>query len=90
MRDLVNAIPYAAIQNGDLTVGKTAKKNVFNGRILEIEGLPELKVEQAFEFADASAERSANGCTVRLGEAPVIEFLNSNIALSYGLLFNLS
>ncbi len=81
LRDLVNAIPYAAIQNGDLTVGKTAKKNVFNGRILEIEGLPELKVEQAFEFADASAERSANGCTVRLGEAPVIEFLNSNIAL---------
>jgi aconitate hydratase 2/2-methylisocitrate dehydratase len=81
LRDLVNAIPYAAIQNGDLTVGKTGKKNVFNGRILEIEGLPDLKVEQAFEFADASAERSANGCTVRLNKEPVIEFLNSNIAL---------
>ena len=63
LRDLVNAIPYAALQEGSLTVGKTGKKNVFNGRILEIEGLPDLKVEQAFEFADASAERSANGCT---------------------------
>jgi aconitate hydratase 2/2-methylisocitrate dehydratase len=81
LRDLVNAIPYAAIQEGTLTVGKTGKKNVFNGRILEIEGLPDLKVEQAFEFADASAERSANGCTVRLNQAPVIEYLNSNIAL---------
>ena len=81
LRDLVNAIPYAAIQKGELTVGKTGKKNVFNGRILEIEGLPDLKVEQAFEFADASAERSANGCTVRLNKEPVIEFLNSNIAL---------
>jgi aconitate hydratase 2/2-methylisocitrate dehydratase len=81
LRDLVNAIPYAAIQQGELTVGKQGKKNVFNGRILEIEGLPDLKVEQAFEFADASAERSANGCTVRLNQAPVIEFLNSNIAL---------
>ncbi len=81
LRDLVNAIPYAAIQEGTLTVGKTGKKNVFNGRILEIEGLPDLKVEQAFEFADASAERSANGCTVLLNEAPVIEFLESNIVL---------
>jgi len=81
LRDLVNAIPYAAIQKGDLTVGKTGKQNVFNGRILEIEGLPDLKVEQAFEFADASAERSANGCTVHLNKEPVIEFLNSNIAL---------
>ena len=81
LRDLVNAIPYAAIQKGDLTVGKQGKKNVFNGRILEIEGLPDLKVEQAFEFADASAERSANGCTVRLSPAPVIEYLNSNIVL---------
>jgi aconitate hydratase 2/2-methylisocitrate dehydratase len=62
-------------------VGKQGKKNVFNGRILEIEGLPDLKVEQAFEFADASAERSANGCTVRLNKEPVIEFLNSNIVL---------
>ena len=81
LRDLVNAIPYAAIQESTLTVGKTGKKNVFNGRILEIEGLPDLKVEQAFEFADASAERSANGCTVLLNEAPVIEFLESNIVL---------
>jgi aconitate hydratase 2/2-methylisocitrate dehydratase len=81
LRDLVNAIPYAAIQKGELTVGKQGKKNIFNGRILEIEGLPDLKVEQAFEFADASAERSANGCTVRLNKEPVIEFLNSNIVL---------
>ncbi|WP_137718654.1 bifunctional aconitate hydratase 2/2-methylisocitrate dehydratase [Methylobacillus flagellatus] len=81
LRDLVNAIPYAAIQKGELTVGKQGKKNVFNGRILEIEGLPDLKVEQAFEFADASAERSANGCTVKLNKEPVIEYLNSNIAL---------
>lgn len=81
LRDLVNAIPYAAIQKGELTVGKQGKKNVFNGRILEIEGLPDLKVEQAFEFADASAERSANGCTVKLNQAPVIEFLTSNIVL---------
>ncbi len=81
LRDLVNAIPYAAIQEGTLTVGKTGKQNVFNGRILEIEGLPDLKVEQAFEFADASAERSANGCTVRLNQEPVIEYLRSNVAL---------
>jgi aconitate hydratase 2/2-methylisocitrate dehydratase len=81
LRDLVNAIPYAAIQKGELTVGKQGKKNIFNGRILEIEGLPDLKVEQAFEFADASAERSANGCTVRLNQEPVIEFLTSNIVL---------
>ncbi len=81
LRDLVNAIPYTAIQKGDLTVGKQGKKNVFNGRILEIEGLPDLKVEQAFEFADASAERSANGCAVRLSQTSVIEYLNSNIVL---------
>ncbi len=81
LRDLVNAIPYVAIQQGVLTVGKQGKKNVFNGRILEIEGLPDLKVEQAFEFADASAERSANGCTVRLNKEPIIEFLNSNVVL---------
>ena len=66
LRDLVNAIPYAAIQQGLLTVEKKGKKNVFNGRILEIEGLPDLKVEQAFELTDASAERSAAACTVRL------------------------
>ncbi len=86
LRDLVNAIPYAAIQKGELTVGKQGKKNVFNGRILEIEGLPDLKVEQAFEFADASAERSANGCTVRLNKAPVIEFLSSNIVLMQNMI----
>lgn len=81
LRDLVNAIPYAAIQRGLLTVEKQGKKNVFSGRILEIEGLPDLKVEQAFELSDASAERSAGGCTVRLNEAPIREYLNSNITL---------
>ncbi len=86
LRDLVNAIPYAALQEGSLTVGKQGKKNVFNGRILEIEGLPDLKVEQAFEFADASAERSANGCTVKLNKAPVIEFLQSNIVLMQNMI----
>ncbi|GAB7563236.1 bifunctional aconitate hydratase 2/2-methylisocitrate dehydratase [Methylobacillus methanolivorans] len=88
LRDLVNAIPYAAIQKGELTVGKQGKKNVFNGRILEIEGLPDLKVEQAFEFADASAERSANGCTVHLNKEPVIEFLKSNIVLMQNMIDN--
>ncbi|MGB4812174.1 MAG: bifunctional aconitate hydratase 2/2-methylisocitrate dehydratase [Methylophilaceae bacterium] len=88
LRDLVNAIPYAAIQAGELTVGKQGKKNVFNGRILEIEGLPDLKVEQAFEFADASAERSANGCTVLLNKEPVIEFLSSNIVLMQNMIDN--
>lgn len=81
LRDLVNAIPYVALQKGLLTVGKEAKKNIFSGRILEIEGLPDLKVEQAFEFADASAERSSNGCTVKLNKEPIIEYLHSNIAL---------
>ena len=81
LRDLVNAIPYAAIQKGLLTVEKKGKKNIFNGRVLEIEGLPDLKVEQAFELSDASAERSANGCTVHLNKEPIIEFLNSNVAL---------
>jgi aconitate hydratase 2/2-methylisocitrate dehydratase len=81
LRDLVNAIPYAAIQQGLLTVEKKGKKNIFNGRVLEIEGLPNLKVEQAFELSDASAERSANGCTVHLSKEPIIEFLNSNISL---------
>jgi aconitate hydratase 2/2-methylisocitrate dehydratase len=81
LRDLVNAIPYAAIQRGLLTVEKEGKKNVFSGRILEIEGLPDLKVEQAFEISDASAERSAGGCTIRLGEAPIREYLTSNITL---------
>ncbi len=81
LRDLVNAIPYAAIQRGLLTVAKEGKKNVFSGRILEIEGLPNLKVEQAFEISDASAERSAGGCTIRLGKEPIIEYLNSNVTL---------
>ena len=81
LRDLVNAIPYAAIQSGDLTVEKKGKKNIFSGRILEIEGLPNLKVEQAFEISDASAERSAGGCTIRLGKEPIIEYLNSNVTL---------
>ncbi len=81
LRDLVNAIPYAAIQKGLLTVEKKGKKNVFSGRILEIEGLPDLKVEQAFELSDASAERSAGGCTIKLGEDSIREYLNSNITL---------
>ncbi|WP_304164647.1 bifunctional aconitate hydratase 2/2-methylisocitrate dehydratase [Lonsdalea britannica] len=81
LRDLVHAIPYYAIQAGLLTVEKKGKKNIFSGRILEIEGLPELKVEQAFELADASAERSAAGCTIKLDQAPIVEYLNSNIVL---------
>ena len=81
LRDLVNAIPYVALQRGLLTLDKKGKKNVYSGRVLEIEGLPDLKVEQAFELADASAERSANGCTVRLNKEPIIEYLNSNITL---------
>jgi aconitate hydratase 2/2-methylisocitrate dehydratase len=81
LRDLVNAIPYAAIQQGHLTVEKQGKKNVFSGRILEIEGLEHLKVEQAFELSDASAERSAAACTVKLDKEPIIEYLKSNITL---------
>jgi aconitate hydratase 2 / 2-methylisocitrate dehydratase len=81
LRDLVHAIPYTAIKQGLLTVAKQGKKNVFSGRILEIEGLPDLKVEQAFELSDASAERSAAGCTVKLNKEPVIEYLQSNVVL---------
>jgi len=81
LRDLVNAIPYQAIQEGLLTVEKKGKKNIFSGRVLEIEGLEHLKAEQAFELSDASAERSANGCVVKLDKAPIIEYLQSNIAL---------
>ena len=88
LRDLVNAIPYVAIQKGLLTVEKKGKKNVFNGRVLEIEGLPQLKVEQAFELSDASAERSANGCTVHLDKEPIIEYLNSNITLLKWMIAN--
>ncbi len=81
LRDLVNAIPLYAIKAGLMTVAKQGKKNVFSGRILEIEGLPDLKVEQAFELSDASAERSAGGCTVKLNKEPIIEYINSNITL---------
>jgi aconitate hydratase 2/2-methylisocitrate dehydratase len=81
LRDLVNAIPYYAIKQGLLTVAKQGKKNIFSGRILEIEGLPDLKVEQAFELTDASAERSAAGCTVRLNKEPIVEYMRSNITL---------
>ena len=81
LRDLVHAIPYYAIKAGLLTVAKAGKKNVFSGRILEIEGLPDLKVEQAFELSDASAERSAAGCTIKLNKAPIIEYLTSNVVL---------
>ncbi|MDH5734679.1 MAG: bifunctional aconitate hydratase 2/2-methylisocitrate dehydratase [Gammaproteobacteria bacterium] len=88
LRDLVNAIPYVAIQKGLLTVEKKGKKNVFNGRVLEIEGLPDLKVEQAFELSDASAERSANGCSVRLAKEPIMEYLNSNITLLKWMIAN--
>ena len=81
LRDLVNSIPYAALQSGDLTLEKKGKKNIFSGRILEIEGLPDLKIEQAFELSDASAERSAGGCSVRLNKEPIIEYFKSNITL---------
>ena len=81
LRDLVSAIPLYAIKAGLLTVAKKGKVNIFSGRILEIEGLPDLKVEQAFELSDASAERSAGGCTVHLNKEPIIEYVNSNITL---------
>lgn len=88
LRDLVNAIPLYAIKNGLLTVAKQGKKNIFSGRILEIEGLPDLKVEQAFELSDASAERSAAGCTVLLDKEPIIEYLQSNITLLKWMIAN--
>jgi len=81
LRDLVNAIPLYAIKAGLLTVEKKGKKNIFSGRILEVEGLPNLKVEQAFEISDASAERSAAGCTLKLDKAPIIEYMTSNITM---------
>ncbi len=81
LRDLVHAIPYYAIKQGLLTVEKKGKQNIFSGRILEIEGLEHLKAEQAFELSDASAERSAAACTIKLDKAPIIEYLNSNIVL---------
>lgn len=88
LRDLVNAIPLYAIKAGLLTVEKQGKKNVFSGRILEIEGLPNLKVEQAFELSDASAERSAAGCTVHLNKEPIIEYINSNIVMLKWMIAN--
>ena len=88
LRDLVNAIPYYAIKQGLLTVAKAGKKNIFSGRILEIEGLPKLKAEQAFELSDASAERSAAGCTVKLDQEPIVEYLNSNITLLKWMIAN--
>jgi len=81
LRDLVHAIPYYAIQSGLLTVAKAGKINAFSGRILEIEGLGHLKVEQAFELSDASAERSAAGCSIKLDEEPIAEYLRSNIVM---------
>ncbi|MCP4038670.1 MAG: bifunctional aconitate hydratase 2/2-methylisocitrate dehydratase, partial [bacterium] len=81
LRDLVNAIPWVAIQSGDLTVAKKGKKNIYSGRVLEIEGLPDLSVEQAFELSDASAERSAGGCSIRLSKESIAEYLESNIVM---------
>jgi len=88
LRDLVNAIPLYAIKKGLLTVEKQGKKNIFSGRILEIEGLPDLKVEQAFELSDASAERSAGGCAVQLNKEPIIEYMRSNITLMKWMIAN--
>ena len=88
LRDLVHAIPLYAIKAGLLTVEKKGKKNIFSGRILEIEGLPDLKVEQAFELSDASAERSAAGCTIKLNQAPVQEYLQSNVVLMKNMMAN--
>ncbi|HET8939890.1 MAG TPA: bifunctional aconitate hydratase 2/2-methylisocitrate dehydratase [Polyangiales bacterium] len=88
LRDLVHAIPLFAIKQGLLTVAKQGKKNIFSGRILEIEGLPDLKIEQAFELTDASAERSAAGCTVLLNKEPIIEYLKSNVVLMKNMIVN--
>ena len=88
LRDMVNAIPLAAIKQGLLTVEKKGKKNIFSGRILEIEGLPDLKVEQAFELSDAAAERSAAACAIQLNKEPIIEYLRSNITLMKWMIAN--
>jgi aconitate hydratase 2/2-methylisocitrate dehydratase len=88
LRDLVSAIPLYAIKAGLMTVDKSNKINIFSGRILEIEGLPDLKAEQAFELSDASAERSAAGCTVRLNKEPIIEYINSNIVMLKWMIAN--
>merc|ERR1711988_546640 len=81
LRDLVHAIPYFGIKEGLLTVEKKGKINAFSGRILEIEGLPDLTTEQAFELSDASAERSAAGCTINMNQEPIVEYLNSNVTM---------
>src|SRR5690606_9782597 len=86
LRDVVNMIPYVAIQNGLLTVDKKNKKNIFAGRILEMEGLPNLKLEQAFELTDASAERSAAASTIKLSRETIEEYLNSNVALMQSMI----
>jgi aconitate hydratase 2/2-methylisocitrate dehydratase len=88
LRDLVNAIPYTALQRGLLTVAKKGKKNVFSGRVIEIEGLPDLTVEQAFELSDATAERSAGGCTIELSEESVAQYLRSNVVMLRWLIAN--
>ena len=88
LRDLVNAIPHAALKRGLLTVEKKGKKNVYNGRILEIQGLPDLTVEQAFELSDASAERSAGGCSIELSEDSVAKYLRSNIVMLRWMIAN--
>ncbi len=88
LRDMVNAIPLAAIKQGLLTVEKKGKKNIFSGRILEIEGLPDLKVEQAFELSDAAAERSAAACAIQLNPEPIAEYLRSNITLMKWMIAN--
>ncbi len=88
LRDLVNAIPMYAIKAGLLTVEKKGKKNIFSGRVLEIEGLPDLKVEQAFELSDSSAERSAGGCVVQLDKGPIIEYMRSNVTLMKWMIAN--
>ena len=88
LRDLVNSIPLAAIKSGEMTVEKEGKKNVFSGRIIEIEGLPDLKVEQAFELSDATAERSAAGCSILLNKEPIVEYLSSNIVMLRWMIAN--
>ena len=88
LRDLVHAIPLYAIKAGLLTVAKAGKINIFSGRVLEIEGLPDLKVEQAFELSDASAERSAAGCTIKLNPEPIKEYLTSNVVLMKNMIAN--
>jgi len=88
LRDLVHAIPYFAIKQGLLSVAKAGKVNAFSGRVIEIEGLPQLKVEQAFELSDATAERSAAGCTVKLDKEPVMEYMQSNIVLMKNMIAN--